>query len=120
MQKIIKTDNSHQTATFVILEPNSVDFNWQIISEEEIIKTAHEFMENLTKKYVNINHTEDSKQDDVKYVESFISPVDLVLGDTTIKKGSWLVAFKFSDEKWQQVLNGEIVGVSMEWFWYVD
>lgn len=71
-------------------------------------------MENLTKKYVNINHTEDSKQDDVKYVESFISPVDLVLGDTTIKKGSWLVAFKFSDEKWQQVLNGEIVGVSME------
>lgn len=99
MQKIIKTDNSHQTATFVILEPNSVDFNEQIISEEKIIKTAHEFMENLTQKYVNINHTEDSKQDDVKYVESFISPVDLVLGDATIKKDSWLVAFKFSDEK---------------------
>lgn len=102
MQKIIKTNTTHRTASFVILEPETIDFNGQVISEEEIIKTAHEFMLNLQEKYVNIDHTSNSVQADVQFVESFILPTDF----EDIKKGSWIVAFKFSEEKWEQVQNG--------------
>lgn len=120
MQKIFKNISGHNTATFVILEPDIVDFNGQKITEDEIIKTAHEFMANLSHKYVNIDHKADTKQDDVLMVESFISPVDIELGGEIIKKGSWLVAFKLSDEKWQALEKWEFVGVSMEGFGIVE
>lgn len=121
MQRIIKTDTSNQTATFVILEPDLQDFNGQTITEDEIIKTAHEFVRNLSDKYVNIDHENDTKQADVVFVESFVTPVELELGGDTIKKWSWLVAFKFlTASKWQALLDGEFVGVSMEWYGYVD
>lgn len=42
MQAIFKTDTINRTASFVVLEPETLDFNGQKISEEEIIKTAQE------------------------------------------------------------------------------
>lgn len=120
-ERIIKTETSNQTATFVILEPWVVDLNGQEISEQEIINTAHEFMMNIPEKYVNINHTKDTEQDDVIFVESYVSPIDMEIADETIKKWSWLVAFKFlSADKWQMLLDGEITGVSMEGTGYVE
>lgn len=120
-ERIIKTETSNQTATFVILEPGVMDLNGQEISEEEIIKTAHEFMINLTEKYVNVNHQEKTEQDDVVFVESYVSPVEMEISDERIKKGTWLVAFKFlSADKWQMVLDGDITGVSMEGVGWVE
>lgn len=120
-ERIIKTETSNQTATFVILEPGVMDLNGQEISEEEIIKTAHEFMVNLTEKYVNMNHEKNTNQDDVVFVESYVSPVDMDISDEKIKKGTWLVAFKFiSADKWQMLLDGDITGVSMEWVGWVE
>lgn len=120
-ERIIKTESSNQTATFVILEPGVVDLNGQEISESEIIKTAHEFVMNISKKYVNVDHKKWTVQDDVVYVESYVSPVDITIADSTIKKWTWLVAFKFlSADKWQMVLDGEITGVSMEGEGYVE
>lgn len=120
-ERIIKTETTNQTATFVILEPGVVDLNGQEISEDEIIKTAHEFMMNLPEKYVNLNHSKNTEQDDVIFVESYISPMDMELSDEKIKKGTWLVAFKFlSADKWQMVLDGDITGVSMEGTWWVE
>jgi hypothetical protein len=114
-ERIIKTETTNQTATFVILEPGVIDLNGQEISEEEIIKTAHEFVINLTDKYVNVDHTKNTAQDDVIFVESYVSPVDMEISTETIKKGTWLVAFKFlSADKWQMLLDGDITGVSME------
>lgn len=114
-ERIIKTETSNQTATFVILEPGIVDLNGQEISEEEIIKTAHEFVINLQEKYVNVDHVKNTAQDDVIFVESYVSPVEFSISTATIKKGTWLVAFKFlSADKWQSLLDGEITGVSME------
>jgi len=113
--RILKTDQAHQTATFVVLEPETVDRNGDLIHEDDIIKTAHEFVRNLHEKYVNVNHQPDTKLQDVEFVESFVLPEDLVISNSAIKKGSWLVGFHFlSTELWDQVLSGEIVGVSME------
>jgi len=120
-ERIIKTETSNQTATFVILEPGIVDLNGQEISEEEIIKTAHEFVINLQDKYVNIDHVKNTTQDDVIFVESYVSPVEFSISTATIKKWTWLVAFKFlSADKWHMLLDGDITGVSMEWLGYVE
>lgn len=112
--KIIK-NSEKRTATFVILEPEIEDRNGDIISADEIIETAHEFFLNSWAKSVNLDHTENSDIDDVRFVESFVAPVDLEIWGETIKKGSWLVAFRFfSDERWKQLEDGYITGVSME------
>lgn len=92
-----------------------MDYNGQIIDEQEVIKTAHEFMQNLQNKYVNINHEEGTNVSDVVFVESFVTPVEIPVGEAIIKKGTWLVGMKFlSADKWQQLIDGEITGVSME------
>lgn len=51
--KILK-NLSHQTATFVILEPEIEDRNGDIISADEIVNTAHHFMRHLPDKRVNL------------------------------------------------------------------
>ena len=76
--RIIK-NTSHQTATFVILEPEVEDRNGDIVSVDEIVLTAHSFMRHLQEKRANMNHMRNTDQDDVAFVESFIAPVDLDL-----------------------------------------
>ena len=115
MQKIFK--NSHkQIATFVVLEPDTVDRNGDSITADEILKTAIEFFINKDKKTINTNHERGTDRFDVAYVGSWIAPVDIPTpAGESIKKGSWLVDIKFlSEETWQKVLDGTITGVSME------
>lgn len=114
-QRILTKNENHKTITFVILEPGVEDRNGDIISTNEIIKTAHEFMSNLHLKKVNVNHEKDSDIEWVRFVESFILPVDLPIEEEVVKAWSWLVGFKFNNEQlYKQVISGEIVGVSME------
>lgn len=94
-----------------------MDRNGDIISEDEIIKTAHNFMENISEKFLNIDHTENTKIEKSKYafVENFIAPNDIIVGESIVKKGSWYVGIKFFDEElYKSVINGDFVGVSME------
>lgn len=116
--KLVKTSDLHNTVTFVVLEPDTEDLNGDIISKDEIIKTAHEFVLNLSKKYINVNHEEGTEIDDAKVVESYISNEDTVVGGEIIKSGSRFVGIKFSSDMYEQVKTGEIVGVSMEGFGY--
>lgn len=118
--KICKTDLWHNTVTFVVLEPDVADRNWDIISEDEIINTAHEFMINLVDKKINIDHDDDAEveQTDAQFVESFITPVSIQINeDNEIKKWSRLVAIKFSDDLFKKIEDWEIVWISMQWEW---
>ena len=114
--QILKTSMKHNTVTFVALTPDEVDRNGDIISEDEIIKTAHEFMSNLNTKSVNIDHKEgtDIKKSEAFFVESYVLPVDLVIASETIVKGSWLVGIKFSDGMFERVLAWDFVWISIE------
>ncbi len=50
-------------------------------------------------------------------VESFIAPVEFVIGGTVIRKGAWVVAAKIvSDALWARVLSGELNAWSIEGF----
>lgn len=116
--RVLCKSESHKTITFVILEPGLEDRNGDIISADEIIKTAHEFVINLDEKYVNVDHQPNTELDGVYFVESFVLPVDMDFDEGSVVAGSWLVAFKFEDDElYQAVLDGEYVGVSMEGYW---
>ncbi len=117
MLKIVKNSSLHKTISFVVLVPDEVDFNWDKISEDEIIKTAHEFMINIQDKFLNIDHKDWTKIDKSKYafVENFIAPNDIIVWDEIVKKWSWYVWIKFfDDEIYNDILNWKYVGVSME------
>jgi len=120
--KFIKSKKTFNTILFVILVPEIEDRNGDIISEDEIIETAHEFMINSNKKKININHSSSDEVDEEEYdfVESYIMPCEFVVdedNDLIIPKWSWVLWIKFSDEVYEDILDGKYVWVSMEWFW---
>ena len=112
----IKKSSIANVVIVPVLIPDEEDLNGDIITADEIQKTAYEFIENLASKEVNIDHTTEEVKDSV-FVESYIAPVDLDFGDgEIIPRGSWIVGIKLSDEYYAMALNGEFVGVSMEGF----
>jgi len=117
MIKLLKTDERHKTISFCVLTPNIADRNWDIISEEEIIKTAHEFWANMQNKFLNIDHRDDThiKKEDYVFVENFITPCDIIIWDNIVKKWSWYVWIKFLNEDlYNSVLAWDFIWVSME------
>lgn len=117
MHSLIKTNDSQKTVTFAVLVPNEPDLVWDVIDAQEIIKTAHDFMLNLTSKTVNIDHQEGTDQSEVQIVESFVTPIEMTVGGGVIPQGTRMVALKFLDDNmYQDVLDWKYVGVSMEGF----
>lgn len=86
--QLLKTDNTHKTISFCVLTPDIMDRNGDIISEDEITKTAHDFMQNISEKYINIDHEDGTNIDKSKYsfVENFIAPTDIIVGENIVKK----------------------------------
>lgn len=120
--RIIKKTNSHQTAVFVVLEPEMVDLNGDIVDIDVITEAAHEFMLNLSKKKVNFDHLKNTDTQEASFVESYILPSDINWVDQdgkpyTIPTGSWLIWIKFSDNLWKDLLDGKFTWISMEWSW---
>lgn len=123
MIKLLKTDDGHQTVSFCILTPDIEDRNWDIISEEEIIKTAHDFWANMGQKFLNIDHLENTHINKSEYifVENFIAPVDIIIWGNIVKKWSWYVGIKFLNKKiYKMVKSWEFIWVSMEWYFLKD
>lgn len=119
MIKLLKTNDTHKTISFCILTPNITDRNWDVISEDEIIKTAHEFGWNMQNKFLNIDHKNETyiNKEQYKFVENFIAPNDIIVWENIIKKWSWYVWIKFLDEElYKKVKDWEFVWVSMEWY----
>jgi len=95
----------------VVLEPEVVDAQGDIYSTEEIRNAAHRFMEDF--QGLGLQHR-DRVNGDVKILESYLAPEDLVVGETAIKKGTWLFGVRvLSDELWRMVKDGELTGFSI-------
>jgi len=115
--KIIKTDNSFNTVLFVALAPDEEDRNGDVITEDEITKTAHDFIRNLNKKAVNVDHKENTDIDNAEFVESFVAPVDISVWDETIQKWSWIIWIKFDEKTYTNIKKWEYIWISIEWKW---
>ncbi|KMZ42518.1 MULTISPECIES: XkdF-like putative serine protease domain-containing protein [Bacillales] len=110
--RIAKADKAKQIVYGVVYEPDTEDAHEDQMTEEEIEKAAHGFMERQNT--YNIDKQHDLDVDKGYVVESYITPVDMELGDQEIKKGSWVAGVKVTDaDTWEQIEKGEITGFSM-------
>ena len=95
----------------VVLVPEEVDAQGDIYSADEVRQAAHRFMEEFGSLGV-MHRVRANKQ--IKALESFLAPGDFELGDTSIKKGTWLLAVRvLSDELWGLIQEGQLTGFSI-------
>lgn len=102
-------------ATFVVLEPHSSDEEFDLHgdtnSEEEVRKACHNF--NTYSCKANLLHLADT--DTFAFVESYIAPVDFILGEEFVKKGTWLATIQvFDEEIWELVKSRYFTGLSIQ------
>lgn len=110
---IAKVNLEEQTITGVVLQPEIVDAQGDIISAEVIRRAAHRFLANhnrVTK--LGLMHKDFKRQ--FELFESFIAPVDLVIGTKVVKAGSWVIVVHVLIKKiWDQVKGGKLTGFSI-------
>lgn len=116
-QILIKGKNVDKQLFYcVVLEPETEDLEGDVISSEEIEKTAHGYA--VESRVVGYAHKKDSSGKivlaDADVVETFIAPVDFTIGAESIKKGSWVLGVKVNDsDLWQTIVKGDFDGVSI-------
>lgn len=108
--KVLMKDDAEKKLLYgVVYEPEAVDAHGDTMNAEEIEKMAHEFMAH----YRAIDKEHNLIAGAGSVVESYIVPADFIIGNTTVKAGSWMLVTKASQEIWDDYLNGEITGYSM-------
>jgi len=95
----------------IVIENNVEDSQGDIVSDsEEIVKAAHDFMENVQS--FRLGHEKTFK--DLNILESYISPITYDVDGATIKKGSWVLTLRILDNGvWQKIKQGKINGFSI-------
>ncbi|GLF85278.1 hypothetical protein R51_03230 [Bacillus safensis] len=106
---IAKADDAQRLVYGIVYEPNVADAHGDYMKPEEIEKAAHGFLKDARE----IDKQHDFQGGVGEVVESYIAPSDFEMGDEVIKKGSWVLVTKASDEIWEQIQKGEITGYSM-------
>lgn len=110
---ILKANNDEQTITGVVLQPEIVDAQGDIISKDVILKAAHEFLAVYNKaSKLGLMHKDFKPQ--FELYESFIVPTDIVIGDKVVVAGSWVIVVHVLDANiWKQVKDGKLRGFSI-------
>lgn len=84
-------------------------------SGQEIRLDITDAFEIVEKRGLNDMHVSDDGDETLgTIVECYIAPVDMVIGDETVKKGTWLLGVQWSPEYFAKVESGERTGFSME------
>lgn len=111
---IAKANAERQTVTGVVLQPEITDGHGDIMSADVIADAAHKFLANFNKKTkLGLQHKE-FKKGRFELVESFLAPLDMVIGSTSVKAGSWIMTVKVLDSKiWQSIKDGKLTGFSI-------
>ena len=103
-------DEVLKQALYVVLEPDTVDAHGDIYDAHEVRKACHNFNTHCRK--ANLLHLFDTESFSI--VESYIAPVEMQMGETIIKAGSWLSVLQFNDDEiWEGVKSGDYSGVSI-------
>lgn len=110
---IQKVNTEEKTITGVVLQPEIVDAQGDIIDENVIRIAAHKFLSNYNRNTkLGLMHKDFRPQ--FELYESFIAPVDLVIGNKQVKKGSWIIVIHVLGSKiWKQVKDGKLAGFSI-------
>ncbi|MEG2307296.1 MAG: XkdF-like putative serine protease domain-containing protein [Erysipelotrichaceae bacterium] len=108
---IIKQANEElKQATFLVLAPDEVDLHGDIYDANEVRKACHNFNTHCRK--ANLLHLFDTETFSI--AESYIAPVEMQMGETIIKAGSWVSVLQFhNDDIWNDVKDENFTGVSI-------
>ncbi|XRL98568.1 XkdF-like putative serine protease domain-containing protein [Bacillus subtilis] len=93
----------------IVYEPDTVDAHGDFMTAAEIEKAAHGFLKDARE----IDKQHDFQGGVGEVVESYVAPADFEMNGETIKKGSWVLVTKASEEVWEEIKKGEITGYSM-------
>ena len=118
---IVKSLNEEKRlATFLVLEPQDEDLTTSDLhgdwyDADTVESACHDF--NRFCRKANLFHLVDTTA--FEFVESYISETEMNLGETFIKKGSWLAKIHVSDSEsgnlvWESIKSGEFNGLSVQ------
>ncbi len=113
--KIYKQDKKKQIVGGVIYEPEVVDTQGDITSAEEIQEAMYAFMEKYAKDTSRINIQHKGTRYQFPIIESFQPETDIKRGGKTVKKGSWWMMIKITNDAiWKEIEGGRLNAFSME------
>lgn len=108
--RFIEKSEEQQLLYGVVYEPDTEDAHGDSMTAQEIEKMAHEFVEF----YGNIDYEHNMRSGVGVMVESYIAPTDIQTETgIVIKKGTWILVTRASDELWTLWKSGEVTGYSM-------
>lgn len=113
--KIEKAANeAERKALFVAMAPDIPDAHGAVTSAKEIEKAMRNFNTHCMK--ANLFHKVETQEAEI--VQSYSTPVDMYIGEEFITKGTWLQEWYFPETEtgemlWQEVLKGNITGISI-------
>jgi len=108
---ILKADPESHYVFGIVYEPMAEDTQGNYMTEEEITKAAYWFAEN--KGSVDLQHSFEALEG-ATVVESYIAKCDEEIEGQQIKKGTWLMTVKVTDQEvFDSIQKGEITGFSM-------
>ena len=110
---VLAKRDAEQIVTGVVLVPNKVDAQGDIISPEAIAKASFDFAQRYgTETQIGYMHKEFDK--DLRMIESYIAPSEMNLDGYNVPKGSWVMSVKVIDKDvWSRVQQNEIRGFSI-------
>ncbi|MEC3653381.1 XkdF-like putative serine protease domain-containing protein [Bacillus subtilis] len=108
--KVLAKEADEQKLVYgIVYEPDTVDAHGDFMTAAEIEKAAHGFLKDARE----IDKQHDFQGGVGAVVESYVAPADFEMNGETIKKGSWVLVTKASEEIWEEIKKGEITGYSM-------
>lgn len=107
---VVKALNTElRQATYVVLEPDTVDLHKDTYSADDVSAACHNFWAFCQKAY--LDHS--AETDAATIVENYIAPVDMQIGEKLVTKGSWIQVWQFDETLWTSVKDGTYTGVSI-------
>ena len=111
--KIVSKRLMQQIITCEVLVPEEVDAHNEVIGADVIEQAAYDFVSMYNKgTRLGLMHLQLGR--DTRLVESYIAPIDMLIGSYTVKKGTWLVSIKVEDPViWEAIMDGTLTGLSI-------
>lgn len=114
--EFLAKDDSKRIVYGVVLTPEVRDSQGDILSKEEIERTAHKFLTDY--RAMDVQHSDITKMDDgrpvAEPVESFIAPADMTFHGPPVREGAWVLGARVNDDvAWGEVQKGERTGFSV-------
>jgi hypothetical protein len=115
---IQKVDSVKRIVYGRALVPDRVDSQKDIVTREDIEETAHNFLINLQKAYVELlNGKQTTKASEIGFMHKVFKGVGgfgYIVESYIDDDGSWVLATKITDDRvWDMVEKGEITGYSV-------